>query len=180
MTEVTINAEKFFQRIEKLQTEWQSNKGGPWQGSDALCVTLGAAGEDVSYSKASSFHIYLFGYEFPDSLIVLTRNNFYFMSSQKKCSYLDASLVGKNSSFTVHTLVKGKDEDKNREHFNHIMGAVRKNGGKKLGALIKLEQDGNFVKSWSDFVDQSLVEKTDIAPPLGVYFAAKDEAETVF
>ncbi len=177
--DVQINAERFFQRIEKLQTEWMTHKSNVWGGSDALCIALGTAGEDLSYSKASAFHISMFGYEFPDSLVLHTRNNFYFMASAKKCSYVENALVGKNSTINVHTLIRSKDEDKNREFLNVLMGAVRKNGGKKLGMLLKSDQQGSFIQSWNDFVDQSLIEKFDIASCLGLYFAVKDEAEQV-
>ncbi len=179
MTEVTINSERFFQRLERLQTEWMSHKSNVWGGSDALCIPLGAAGEDINYSKSSSFHIYLFGYEFPDSIIMITRNNFYFMATAKKCSYLEAELVGKNSTVNVHILKRGKDEGMNREYFNTLIGAVRKGGGKKIGSLFKGEFNGGFIPSWMEFVDQSQLEKFEISGCLGLFFAVKDETEQV-
>eukprot|EP01036_Dinobryon_divergens_P030082 gene30082-39277_t len=90
--EVSIDSEKFFSRIERLYEEWNSHKASAWGGAEALCIPLGAAGTDLNYSKSSAFHIYFFGYEFPDSLLVIVRNNIYFMATAKKCSYFERDL----------------------------------------------------------------------------------------
>lgn len=176
--EVSINTEKFFERIEKLQSQWLNNKNSTWGGVDALCIPLGAAGEDLNYSKSSSFHVYMFGYEFPDSVIVLTKNNFYFMATAKKCSYLEAALEGKSTTCNVHILKRGKDEGQNVEHFNTLVDAIRK-AGKKLGNILKTEFQGNFIPSWQEHLKRNLIEEVDISANLGLFFATKDEFELV-
>lgn len=177
--EVSLNAERFFARLERLQTDWMTHKSGVWGGSDALCVPLGAVGDEINYSKSSAFHLFLFGYEFADSLIVITRNNFYFMATAKKCGMLEKDLVGKHDTIKVHLLVRSKDEGQNREHFNELGNVIRKGGGKKLGSLFKAEYEGNFIPSWMNFLDQSQLEKVDISPALGLLLAVKDEVELV-
>ena len=103
--DVNINAEKFFQRLERLQTHWTTHKSTSWGGSDAICIPLGsAAGKEMNYSKSSSMHLYLLGYEFPDSIMIITRNSFHFMATAKKCSYLENSLLGTSSSISGNSL----------------------------------------------------------------------------
>lgn len=175
-----INVERFYNRLERLQTDWISHKNSVWGGSDAICIPLGANTDDdsLSYSKSSSMHIFLFGYEFPDSIVIITRNNFYFMATTKKCDYFNP-LVGKNSAFKINLLQKTKDEGMNREHFNTLLNVVRKGGGSKLGSLYKGEYAGSFIPSWMQFVEQGQIDKVEIAPALGLFLAVKDELELV-
>lgn len=177
--EVTLNAERFYQRLERLQTEWITHKSTVWGGSDALCIPLGAIGDEINYSKSSSFHLFLFGYEFADSLIVITRNNFYFMATAKKCAMLEKDLAGKHETIKINLMTRTKDEGQNREFFNELSNVVRKGGGKRIGSLFKSEYEGNFIPSWMNFVDQSQLEKFDIAPSLGLFLSAKDDVELV-
>ena len=177
--DVTINAERFYQRLERLQTEWMSHKSTIWGGSDAICIPIGAIGDEINYSKSSAFHLFLFGYEFADSLIVITRNNFYFMATAKKCGMLEKDLAGKHDTIKLNLLVRTKDEGQNREHFNELSNAVRKGGGKRLGSLFKGDYAGNFIPSWTAFIDQSQLEKFEIAPSIGLFLSTKDESELV-
>jgi nucleosome binding factor SPN SPT16 subunit len=180
MVDVNINAEKFFQRLERLQTHWTTHKSTVWGGSDALCIPLGAAsGKDMSYSKSSSMHLYLLGYEFPDSIIIITRNSFHFMATAKKCSYLEAALLGTSSAVSINFLKKEKDEGVNRENFHNLLAVIRKGGGKRLGSLFNAEYDGNFIQTWMELVQQSQIEMFEIAAGLGLFFASKDEGELV-
>ena len=177
--EINLNAERFYQRLERLQTEWMSHKRTLWGGSDALCIPLGAIGDEVNYSKSSAFHLFIFGYEFADSLIVITRNHFYFMATAKKCAMLEKDLAGKHDTIKITLLTRTKDEGQNREYFNELGNVVRKAGGKRLGSLFKSEYEGNFIPNWSEFIEQSQLEKFDIAPALGLFLATKEDYELV-
>ena len=39
--EVSIDADKFFARIDRLFTEWNNHKASTWGGAEALCIPLG-------------------------------------------------------------------------------------------------------------------------------------------
>lgn len=178
--DVNINAEKFFQRLERLQTHWTTHKSTVWGGSDAICIPLGGAvGSDMNYSKSSSMHLYLLGYEFPDSIMIITRNSFHFMATAKKCSYLESALLGTSSPISVNFLRKEKDEGVNRENFHNLLGVIRKGGGKRVGSLFSAEYDGTFIPLWMELVEQSQLDRFEIAPSLGLFFANKDEGELV-
>jgi nucleosome binding factor SPN SPT16 subunit len=179
MTDLAINKEKFIERLEKLQNDWLTQKSSAYSGADALCIPLGTASESI-YSKSSAFHLYFFGNEeLTDSVIIIVKNTFYFMSSTKKCNFVKEHLGETIKGFSFVYLERTKDEGMNREHFNKLMGAVRKGGGKKLGSLFKDKFNGTFMPQWMEFVDQSQIEKAEIAPALGVFFALKDETELV-
>ena len=45
--------------------------------------------------------------------------------------------------------------------------------------LFKAEYTGNFIPTWMSFVDQSQLEKFDIATAMGLFLATKDDVEVV-
>lgn len=183
MSDLQINAERFFQRLDRLQQNIATHKTELWGSSDAVCIPLGTKSEDtLDYSKSQSLHIYLMGYEFPDSIILITRNAFYFMATAKKCKILQEAIsAAAPSSLGLHFLERKKEVTSgiNREHFNSLINAVRKNGGKKLGSLLKANFEGAFIKQWQEAVELSTIETFDVANALGLFFAVKDEVELV-
>ena len=177
--DLAINKERFIERLERLQNDWLGQKTSTYGGADAICIPLGSASDSI-YSKSSAFHLYFFSHEeLTDSLILITKNTFYFMSSTKKCAFVKQHLGEKLNEFTLVYLERTKDEGQNREHFNRLMNVVRKGGGKKLGSLFKDKFNGSFIPLWQEFVDQSQIEKVEIAPALGLFFSLKEDVELV-
>lgn len=181
--EVKIDVDQFYQRLDKLIGYWMSNKG-LFGGAETISIPLGATqSEDAAvYSKSTSTHQYLFGYEFPDAIILLTKNSFYFMATAKKCSYLESAFEGKSatpSGITINFLKKSKDDTANREMFHTLLGVARKNNGKKIGSLYKGDYNGGFIPSWLKFIGDELLEKVEIASAMGLFFCRKDSVELV-
>lgn len=179
--EVVIDSERLFSRLERIRQHWQANKDDLYSGADALCVPMGSAKEQEGvYSKASSMHLYLLNYEFPDSLILLVDSKLYFMATAKKNSYIEAAAAeNKNTSIEIITLLKSKEEDANREQFRVLFKAI-KGAGSKLGTLLKLDAAGRFIQQWNEMVKSSGCELVDISRGLGMLLAVKDETELVW
>lgn len=173
-----IDAENFYSRLERLQNHWLTHKSSVWDGAESICICYGTRSEDLLYSKFSSFHLYAFGYEFPDSILLLTKNDIYFMATTKKCAILESSLKDKSPNFKLHLLQRTKDEGNNRELMNTLLNAARKNG-KKIGSLYKSEYLGTFIPSWFDLIEKNQMEKVEITLALSLFFAKKDDAELV-
>jgi len=178
---IKIAADKFFSRMERLQTHLSENRGSVWGGTEAISVAMGPSDEDNPYSKAGAFHLYLFGYEFPDSIILVTKGFFYFMATKKKCDILQKELGASPAAQTLKLvfLEKTKDEGQNRENFHELLNAVRKNNGKKIGCMFKEKSNdrGEFVKKWLSLVGDSELDKVEINASLGQFLAVKDETE---
>jgi nucleosome binding factor SPN SPT16 subunit len=179
--DVIIDSALFYQRLERLQADWLLHKGTVWGGADALCVMFGVVGADdgLIYSKSSAFHLYMFGHELSNSLILITRNSFCFMGSAKKCSLFERDISGKNPAINVHLFQRTKDEGLNREYFHTMANICRKSGGNSIGSVYKDEYAGGFIKSWLDFLHQNTLQKIEISPAFGLFFAVKDPTELV-
>lgn len=176
--EVIINSEQFFLRLNKIITSWLNNKEDLWDNSTILCIPMGAVKDaDVVYSKSSAFHLYLLGYEFPESLIIITTTIFYFITTQKKAAYLEA--IKDDTKFPIKTYYKTKDENANKEMFKEILNTIKKTDGNTLGTIVKGEFEGRFIPSWNEVVAAEGFRPVDITRGLGLILSIKDTTELV-
>jgi nucleosome binding factor SPN SPT16 subunit len=182
MSDFHINAEKFYKRLDRLIENWSANKNTLWGGSTALCIPNGANpdNEETNYTKSAAIQMYLFGYEIPDSITLITKNAFYFMATEKKCKLLEGPLAGKSDSITFNVLKRTKDEAANQECFSTLINVVKKAGGNSIGSFFKSEYLGNFIPQWLAAVEKEGLEKIDISPSVGLYLSVKDDSETDF
>jgi nucleosome binding factor SPN SPT16 subunit len=179
--EVVIDADRFYARLLALRNKWLSTKSGVFNNADALVIPMGVTtDEELTYSKAAAIHLYLLGYEFSDSLMVLTKTTFYFIATSKKCGYLQlASSKLTQTEIQIQLVNKSKDDIANTDQFMMIINAIKKQNGSKLGSLLKFECKGTFIPLWSKTVEDNKLEVVDISNALGVYLATKDDQEVV-
>ena len=182
MGDITINSEQFFSRLGKLEQSLVNQKAELWDGMDALCVPMGPPDESVPYSKGAALHLYLMGYEFPESIILITKGNFYFMATAKKCRYLKELMDKQDentNSIKMHLLEKTKDDGANRELMHNMLGAARKNHGSKLGCFYKQEFEGKFIPGWMEMIKGSGLDMIEAAPGVGKLLCVKEDNEIV-
>ncbi len=177
--EVKIDSELFFNRLTHIHNDWLANKG-VWADSDAVCFPMGANNaEESNYTKSAALHLYLLGYEFPDTIIIMLQNTFYIMSTTKKLAYIEAVVKEKpDSPFKFHFITKSKDEAMNKEGFNTIIAAIKKSGT-RLGTILKADFKGTFIPSWVQATETAAFELADISPAIGKAIAVKDQNEIV-
>lgn len=179
MAEVKIDSELMFKRLERLQTEWLSHQSSDWGGSNGICIPMGtSSSEQVNYSKSSAFHLYLLGYEFPDTIMIMLKNTFLVMAHPKKCGYIERAAAEKpGHSIAVKCFPKGKDDAQNKENFGHLISAIKANGGAKLATLIKGDFPGSFIPSWTSALNDGGIESFECAAALGKMLSVKDDSE---
>lgn len=177
--DIAIEASRFHDRLIRLRDHWLQHLEDKWGNSGAICIPMGAASDTDVYSKSSAVHLFLMGYEFPDSIILITKTTFYFMAAQKKCNYLQ-SLTAEVGSGTLKVILlpKSRDELQNREHFRSMVQVVKSND-KKLGTLTRGSFQGDFIASWNGFLESSHVETTDVGGALGYLLSTKLDSEMV-
>jgi len=176
---VKISAERFFERLARLEAHMSAHKEGFWGGCGAISIPLGPSTGDVNYSKSAALHLYLLGYEFPDTVMVLTKGHFYFMATAKKLSYFKEQIVPQQNENTpkITLLEKSKDEGQNRENMNELINAMRKDKGKKIGSFFKASFEGKFIPNWITMLKDSQLDTFEIGAALGNFFLVKDESE---
>jgi len=175
-----IDAERFVARLERWHDLWLSSvkdEAGPFKGANAVCVISGARDDETVYKKSSSLHLYLLGYEFTDTILLLVKTKLFVLTSRKKAALLEP-LKGKGEGKVKLTVLQRSREDNNQENFNDLLSAVRR-GGTRIGILMK-EQDGllgDFAKSWLEAIERDSLQKVDIALGLSILLAQKDPQE---
>jgi nucleosome binding factor SPN SPT16 subunit len=146
--------------------------------------------DDNPYLKSAVLHQWIFSYELPDTIIVLTKSGeFYMLATKKKCEFVRPAadtLQKKASSIQhIHLLVRNK-EDGNAENYEKLWKASGLEGGKQqIGVFLKERttniSSGGILGPWEakltegqEAEDLSLV---DVAAGVAFVMSVKDESE---
>ncbi|KAF2839097.1 SPT16-domain-containing protein [Patellaria atrata CBS 101060] len=176
--QIVIDKRLFHDRIASFIAAWKADKRSGdalFSGIGSLVIVVGKASDGI-YSKSAAFQLWLLGYEFPATLLILTQENIYIVTTKKKASYLEKLKDGKTP---VEIFVRGKDAEENAKQFEKCLEVI-KGAGKKVGVLTKDAATGPFGDEWSKaFGEVSKdLETVDISPVLsGAALAIKDEKE---
>jgi nucleosome binding factor SPN SPT16 subunit len=183
MADVAIDGDLFFSRLQRLLTDWDTNKAlDVWgDNADVVCIPMGSSkDQDAIYSKSSAMHLFLLGYEFPESLLILTKNSLYFIATAKKIAYVEA--IRSDTKFPLKFIQKTKDDAVNRENFKSILEEIRPSASVplKMGTILKAQFEGKFIHSWLEVLKEEGVVTTEISKGLGLFLSIKgtDELDT--
>ncbi|EJW03692.1 hypothetical protein EDEG_00180, partial [Edhazardia aedis USNM 41457] len=91
MAEVLLNAKQFTQRVKRLQAH------GPF------IILIGKTSDLVEFGLNSALFIYLLNYEFPETCVVITKSDVYFITSSRKKQILEKL----NAKFVMKDDVQG-------------------------------------------------------------------------
>ncbi|KAI9708840.1 MAG: FACT complex subunit spt16 [Chrysothrix sp. TS-e1954] len=177
--DVVIDKDTFQNRLTSFLTEWRNDKRNNdvlFGGATSIAIVFGKTDEVVGFQKNNAFQYWLLGYEFPVTLILLTLEKTYIVTTKKKASYLEPL----NSSKTpIELLLRGKDHDENMKLFDKCTEII-KSSGKKHGVLAKLQPIGPFVDEWKEAFNKTAsdVEEVDVSNAISsVALSVKDEKE---
>ena len=151
-----------------------------WNNAKALSIHRGALNEDEPYLRSVVFQQWLFGYELPDTVVVLTQEgDFYMLATKKKLELLKPA-VGKNKAFKLHLLLRNK-EDNNAAHYETLMGQLK---GGAVGVISKerdsnKENAGGILGPWEAKLDAEMENDSivDMTHGLALVLAPKDDSE---
>ena len=146
--------------------------------------------EDAPYLKSSISHLYLFGYELPDTLLLLSQAGVLsILSTAKKVSYLQQLVDGRPDGAKVEVVLYTKTkEDKNAANFSRLVEATSLSPSDKIACITKegphtTEGGHTTPNSVCDLWQQHLkapplsLEFVDLAPGLSAVMAIKDKVE---
>ncbi|KIX94135.1 uncharacterized protein Z520_10161 [Fonsecaea multimorphosa CBS 102226] len=179
MSDIVINPDTFFERLQTLYNAWKADKRSGnevFGGADSIVVLTGKAAEDTVYVKNNAVHFWLLGYEFPATLLIFTTAVLYVVTTEKKAKHLQNLKDGKIpvEILTVHM----KQPETRTQAFEKCIDII-KNAGKKVGTIPKAEAHGPFVDEWVKMYGElsKEIEEVDVSGAFSTAFAVKDENE---
>jgi nucleosome binding factor SPN SPT16 subunit len=100
MSEIAVDKEAFHDRLSSFISAWKNDKRASdtvFGGVGSIVICVGKASEHgTSYQKSAAFQLWILGYEFPATLIILTQEGITFVTTKKK-GMLHICLVALNS-----------------------------------------------------------------------------------
>ncbi|KAI9104535.1 FACT complex subunit-domain-containing protein [Phlyctochytrium arcticum] len=177
---IVLDASVFHRRIGALIKEWKDSRTTPeWASTDVLALLVGAAEEDAPYQKGSAIQTWLLGYEFTETLVLVTEDKVVFYTSEKKSKYIEP-LIKKGTGVTIEIVKRSKDEAANKAAVGELLQAISSSfSGKKIGTFAKDKYQGKLVTEWKDAIKSSgKLEEVDISGGVANVLAVKDDEET--
>ncbi|XP_055357882.1 FACT complex subunit SPT16-like [Paramacrobiotus metropolitanus] len=184
MAQPVLDRESFFKRLKRVFQNWKSSKdgGGAFASVDALVIGLQKDDEAV-YSKSQAFHLWIFGYELMETLLVICENGIYAVASKKKAEFLkplekvDETLSNGLPSVKIMVREKG---DAGSAYFGSLVDAIRQSRkGKTVGMFTKDKMDIDVYKPWNERMEKEGFAKVDVSVYIAYLMAPKDEKELV-
>ncbi|OMJ20537.1 FACT complex subunit spt16 [Smittium culicis] len=168
--EVTIDKKIFFDRLGRLLAAWKNPKAefAKFENLDAIVILAGDQKDEEPYTKTKALQNWLLGYEFPRTLMVLTKD-----------TQILEQLTSQNG-IEISVLKTLKTEKENSDVLQPIFDSLSSFGSKpNIGKLVKESQSGKFSDEWESLVTSSNIqfEYTDISPAIGAILSTKDSLE---
>lgn len=143
--------------------------------------------DDEPYIRSVVLQQWLFGYELPDTIVVITDDgHVWICATKKKCEFIRPA-VDQDEDFQIHLLLRNK-EDGNAGNYDTLMKQAHLRGSenKKVGVIMKERNNnkanggilGPFEKQLDTSIEEKLIELVDVAPALALVMGQKDETES--
>ena len=168
---------------------FQHDSNTVWGGADCLFLHRGALDDDNPYLKSSVLHQWIFSYELPDTIIVLTKGgDFYMLATKKKCEFIRPAadtLQKKTSGIqNIHLLVRNKES--NTENYDKLWKAAGLDKGKlQVGVIMKERASnlsgGGILAPWETKLTEAQeaeeVALVDVTAGISFVMSVKDAVE---
>ncbi|XP_064071632.1 FACT complex subunit spt16 isoform X2 [Vanessa tameamea] len=185
MSNISLDKETFYRRMKRLYAAWKTAAADS-KSDDVLAkvdclVSCVGVDEDTLYSKSTALQTWLFGYELPDTITVLTEQSMCFLASKKKIEFLRQIENGKEETDLppVKLLIRDRN-DHDKENFNKLVQEIKKSkSGKTLGVFAKDSYPGEFCESWKTAMKAEKFESIDISSSVALLMAPKEDSEVI-
>ncbi|KAF6251518.1 global transcription factor [Scenedesmus sp. NREL 46B-D3] len=162
---VQINPDTFGKRVKLLYDGWKDNRADIWDNANALAVVVGGTSDDLRYLKSISLHLWLFGYELPDTIMVFTDAALHILTSGKKAALLEPlkDVLQSSAAAELKIIVRSKDQQQ-----------------QQMGALLDSEQhSGQLAELWGQQLADSGLTTCDATAGFADLFSVKDDGEVL-
>ncbi|KAK9920058.1 hypothetical protein M0R45_028623 [Rubus argutus] len=179
----SIDLKTFSQRLKALYSHWNTNSD-LWSSCDVIAIATPPQSDEIRYLKSSALHMWLVGYDVPDTIMVFMKNQIHFLGSQKKVSFFqDVKKSAKEAlGVDVVTHVKARSDD-GSALMDAILGVIHaqpKTDGHDtvvVGRIAREEPEGNFLKLWFEKLKSANFQLGDVTNGLSDLFAVKENEE---
>ncbi|KAH8857856.1 FACT complex subunit SPT16 [Schistosoma japonicum] len=174
MCALCLDIDSFERRFAKLYEDWEDPKS---ELHDVESIAIPAGKVDSVYGKTLSLHMWLFGYELQDTVIVFNKQSMIVLCGKKKLDFLHPL---ENRQFGNHTvvLIPRNPADKDKAGLKKLIDGM-KFGGKnnKVGHLAKDKFVSELTESFVLSMQEENFQLVDISNSISEILAVKDEAE---
>jgi nucleosome binding factor SPN SPT16 subunit len=179
-----IDLNTFQTRLKTFYKHWDESRTDLWGSSDAIAVACPPPSEDLRYLKSTALFLWLLGFEFPETIMVFTKEQIHILCSQKKASILESVKKSAKESVGVEIVlhVKPKNDD-GTSFMDAIIRAIRvqsKSDGHDsptVGHIAREEPEGKLLDAWAEKLKNSKFNLCDVANGFSALFAAKSNEE---
>ncbi|EPS71678.1 hypothetical protein M569_03078, partial [Genlisea aurea] len=179
-----IDLNTFSRRLEALYSFWNQKKAELWGSADLISIATPPPSEDLRYLKSSALCIWLFGHEFPETIILFGKKHVHFLCNRKIAALLEdvkkSAEEAANISVYIYVKAKGESED---AQIDSLLSSVRakssENSIKNVGYIPKEAPEGKLLEVWADKLKKSGFQLSDITSGLSDLFAVKDDKEII-
>lgn len=146
-----------------------------------MSLHRGNLNDEEPYLKSVVLHQWLFGYELPDTIVLITEGGEVCVcATKKKCEFLRPA-VGKNENFKIKLLLRNK-QDNNAGNYQTLLNYATGGDDSKVGIIAKEraynKENGNIIGPFETLLDEEdSLELVDVAPALSLVMGPKDETE---
>eukprot|EP01082_Thalassiosira_pseudonana_P010309 g9274.t1 g9274 contig36:246525-250335(+) len=185
-----LDVGRFYERLNKIHDHFLKHREGTmWNGANCISINRGASTDDENpYLKSTILHNYLFGYELPDTVLLLTKEGrCIILATKKKCEFMEPAVEKVTGSIAELKLLVREKTDGNAANFEKMLQAAKvdRNGvNVKIGVIMKEfkkndGKEGSIVAGWEKKLgeDSSKVDIVDVTAGISLVMAVKDATE---
>ncbi|MCL7052093.1 hypothetical protein MKW94_008848 [Papaver nudicaule] len=177
----TIDRENYSNRLKAFYSHWKQNRVNSWGASDAIVIATPPSSDDLRYLKSSALNIWLYGLEFPETIMVFMDKQIHFLCSQKKAALLNEVKISTKNTIGAETVmhVKARNDD-GAALMEDVLQVIMKSsddGSPIVGYLAREAPEGNLLELWSDKLKTSGLQLADVTSGFTELFAVKDNTE---
>jgi nucleosome binding factor SPN SPT16 subunit len=175
---VPLDLTTFQERLQRFRAAWKSSQGSEDEigKCDVVMFVLGTPSDFTVYQKTTAMFSWLLGYEFPETVLIISRSKAAFLTSQRKGVILDTLVAADQSVLVVK---REKESGRSAQQFAQIWSLISEgtSGSPKIGMITKDKNEGPMIAEWLGFVQGCRHEALDITGDIGTILATKDQAE---
>lgn len=165
------------ERLRILYSAWKNDRA-EFGNADCLLFHRGKNSEDTGYTKSASLQLWLFGYELPETALLITEKAITILCSKKKGEFLGPLAKHGDDALPDVTIKLRNKADADKENLSAFSESSKESyDGKTVGLFEKelKDQAGPFANGLASTFEG--IAKSNVSVPCGKLMATKNNNE---